>query len=77
MVDVLQLNATPFTSANMFRRMAALAFQTSVLAFEGITSLRVIETGGGWCPTNQGEVFSVVFGVALHATLAALGLPEI
>jgi hypothetical protein len=57
--------------------MAARAIQTSVFAFEWIAGFRVIKTGGGWRPTNQNKIFPVVFGVALHATLAAVGFSEI
>lgn len=57
--------------------MTALAIQPSMFTFERIPGLGVIETSDGWCPTNEREIFSVVLGVALHATLAAVGLTEI
>jgi hypothetical protein len=64
-------------STDVFCRMTALAIQPSMFTVERIPGLGVIETSDGWCPTNEREIFSVVCGVVLHATLAAVGLTEI
>jgi hypothetical protein len=57
--------------------MAALAIQSDVLSFEGISGFSVIERRRGWSPANQSKVLAVVLGVAFDATLAAVSPSEI
>ena len=52
----------------MFRRMAPVARQPCMLAFERVSSLLVIE--GLDIPLDQREIFSIVFRVAARAFLA-------
>ena len=66
-IQVLGLDALTFAGGNMFGRMAPVAGQPRVLAFERVTGLAVVKSFD--IPLDQGEVHAVVVGVATGALL--------
>jgi len=69
--EVLDLDRRPFSRGDMRRIMTFVARQAGVLAFERIASFVMVE--GLDVPLDEGEVFSVVLGVAARAFLAGAG----
>ena len=70
-VEIANLDQRPHCRGDVLRRMTAVARDPCVLAFQRVSGLPVIE--GLRIPLDQGEVFSIVFGVAADALLARSG----
>ena len=66
-VEIAKLNQLFLLDCHMFGRMAPVACQSSVLPFENVSGLFVIE--GLQVPFDQREIASVVLGVATRAFL--------
>ena len=70
-VEILRLNQGAHRRGNVFRGMAFLTLDTFVLSFEQIARLFMIEGLG--VPLDDGEIDTVVVGVALRTSLAGAG----
>lgn len=53
--------------------MTAVAGKSRVLTLQDVAGLAVIEAAGRWSPLDKREVFPVVLGVTLGATLTRVG----
>src|SRR3954469_7604824 len=67
-VEIANLDERTHCRGDVLRRMTAVAGDSCVLAFQRVPGLPVIE--GLWVQLDQGEVFSIMFGVAADALLA-------
>ena len=67
-VQIFDLDAGALGSGNLLRRMALLAGESRVLAFQLESGEGMVE--GFRVPLNQGEIFAVVVGVASRTSLA-------
>jgi hypothetical protein len=70
--EVLDFDRATFTGRNMLRRMALGAGQSGMLAFKSVAGLFVVK--GLDVPFNEGEIFSIVIGMAARAFLARFRL---
>ena len=68
LTQILDLDFRAFGRRDMLRRMAAIARQPCMLAFERVSGLFVVKSLD--IPLDQREIFSIVFRVAARALLA-------
>jgi hypothetical protein len=72
-IEILQKDAGLFARIDLRGVMALVALQDSVLAFEAISGLGMIEAGPAWRrPVDQFEVAANVFRVTSRALRVAL-----
>jgi len=71
LTQILRLDVGSLGRRNLFRKMALVASQTGMLAFQQVSSFLVVEFVR--IPLDQRKIGTIVIGVAAHAFLAGTG----